>query len=139
MPVGFEIAAALGASLDALVAPKVAAPGRPELGIGAIAEGDGMVANQDALRALGLSPQDWDRLVAQERRELEPLVPDLERKDVVVVDDGLATGVTAEAAIICSISPRNFTVVGRGYEDFDQPTGDEALQVLDRAVAATGR
>jgi predicted phosphoribosyltransferase len=108
VPVAFEVAAALGAPLDVFVARKVGAPGQKEFGIGAIAEGDGVAANHDALRALGLSVRAFDALVADERRELERRVhryrgnrslPDLKGRDVVLVDDGLATGVTAEAAL----------------------------------------
>ena len=96
---------------------KVGAPGHAELGIGAIAEGGGTVANRTALQALGLSPDQFERLVAREREELERRVrryrgdrplPDLEGRDVVLVDDGLATGVTAEAALraLRSLEPR---------------------------------
>jgi hypothetical protein len=90
------------------VARKVGAPGHSELGIGAIAEGGGTVANRTALQALGLSLDQFERLVVREREELERRVrryrgdrplPDIEGRDVVLVDDGLATGVTAEAAL----------------------------------------
>jgi len=108
VPVAYEVAAALGAPLDVFVARKVGAPTQPELGIGAIAEGDGVVADTSALAALGLSPRHFDELVAAERRELDDRVrryrgsrslPGLGGHDVVLVDDGLATGLTAEVAL----------------------------------------
>lgn len=108
VPVAFEIAAALGAPLEVFVARKVGAPGRPELAIGAIAEGDGVVLDPRGLQAFGLSRADFDVLVAEERRELRRRVrlyrgsrplPGLSHRDVVLVDDGLATGMTAEAAL----------------------------------------
>ena len=108
VPVAFEIAKALGAPLDVFVARKVGAPGQPEFGIGAIAEGGEVVASEAALRRLGLTIWQFARLAAQEQPELERRVrlyrgsrvlPGLDDRDVVVVDDGFATGVTAEAAL----------------------------------------
>jgi len=107
VPVAVEVAARLGAPLEVLVARKVGAPGHPELGIGAIAEGGPLVTN-DAIGILGVSDGELDRLIARERVELERRVecyragralPEIAGRDVVVVDDGLATGVTAEAAL----------------------------------------
>jgi putative phosphoribosyl transferase len=109
VPVGFEIARRLDAPLDVFVARKLGAPGRPELGIGAIAEGGARVVDSQAVRGLGVSPAALEALVASERAELERRVrayrgdrpiPPLTRRDVVLVDDGLATGVTARAAIL---------------------------------------
>lgn len=108
VPVAAEVAAALRAPLDVVVARKVGAPGHPEYGIGAVAEGGAVVANEGALRSLGLGADDWERLVAREQREVERRVrryrgdrplPPVRNRDVVLVDDGLATGVTAEAAL----------------------------------------
>lgn len=108
VPVAFEVAKALGAPLDVFVARKIGAPGYPELGIGAIAEGGEVVANGFALRRLGLTKTQFAELAAQERPELERRVqryrgartlPDLDDRDVILVDDGFATGVTAEAAL----------------------------------------
>lgn len=109
VPVAVEVARALDAPLDVFVARKVGAPDNPEYGIGAVAEGDGVVANLAVLRSLGLSSQAWGELVAAERAELARRVeryrgarplPALRGRDVVLVDDGLATGVTAEAALV---------------------------------------
>lgn len=109
VPVAVEVARRLGATLDVFVARKIGAPGQPEFGIGAIAEGDeNVVVDQRAMTMLRLTPEDLDRLIADERRELERRVEryrdgrplrDVGGCDVVLVDDGLATGVTAEAAL----------------------------------------
>ncbi len=108
VPVAFEVAAALDAALDVFVARKIGAPGHPEFGIGAISEGGAMVVDRQAVEALGVSDQAFDRLVDAESRELDRRVQryrgdrrlvDLEGREVVLVDDGLATGVTAEAAL----------------------------------------
>lgn len=109
VPVGFEVACALDAPLEVLVARKIGAPGHQEFGIGAIAENGAEVVDRAALHSLGLSEADFRSLVATEREELErriehyrgsrPLT-DLRGRDAVLVDDGLATGVTAEAALL---------------------------------------
>jgi putative phosphoribosyl transferase len=108
VPVAFEVAVALDAHLDVLVVRKIGAPGHPEFGIGAIAEGPSVVMDRVSVRACGVSSEAFDRLVEAETRELgrrvqhyrgERVLPDLDGRDVVLVDDGLATGVTAEAAL----------------------------------------
>ncbi len=107
-PVAFEVATALHAPLEVFVARKVGAPGQPEFGIGAVAEGGGEVRDEQLVALLGLSASDWAELVRREREELERRVhryradrplPPFAGRDVVLVDDGLATGVTAEAAL----------------------------------------
>ena len=108
VPVARQVAARLGAPLEVLVARKIGAPGHEELGIGAIAEG-GAAVGSDLVRVLGLSAAEFDRLAERERAELARRVdryrqgrplPSVAGRDVVVVDDGLATGVTAEAALL---------------------------------------
>lgn len=109
VPVASEIATALDAPLEVFVARKIGMPGHPERGIGAIAEGGIVVTDGDTMRYLQLSPQDLAALVADERRELHRRVnryrgsrplPHLADCDVILVDDGLATGVTAAAALL---------------------------------------
>lgn len=108
VPVAAEVASALGADLDVIVARKLGAPGRPELGVGAIAEGGEPILDSRTLAMLGLEPADLDDTVGAERDELRRRVgtyrggrelPDLRGRTVILVDDGLATGVTARAAL----------------------------------------
>jgi predicted phosphoribosyltransferase len=108
VPVAFEIATALHAPLDVLVVRKVGAPHHREFGIGAIAEGGVTIRDDSAARMVGVSLDRFDRLAAEERRELERRVqlyrgdrslPQLDGRDVVLVDDGLATGATMRAAV----------------------------------------
>lgn len=111
VPVAAEVAEALRAPLDVLISRKVGAPRSPETGIGAVAEGGVEVSDPWALEIYGISGEQFRVLAQRELGELErrralyrgsaePL--QLEGRDVVVVDDGLATGVTAEAAVIAA-------------------------------------
>lgn len=108
VPVAVHVAAMLGAPLEVFVARKVGAPGQPEFGIGAIAEGSDEVVITDVGRQLGIAADRMRSLVNDERVELARRVnryrgaaplPELAARDVILVDDGLATGVTAEAAL----------------------------------------
>lgn len=109
LPVAFEVARRLHAPLEVFVARKVGAPGHSEYGIGAVAEGGSVVADPELLRALGMGRHRFEQLVEKEREEIDRRVrsyrgdralPDLPGRDVVLVDDGLATGVTAQAALL---------------------------------------
>ena len=101
VPVAAEVARALGAPLDVLVVRKIGAPGNPEYGIGAIAEDDVRVLNQqDVVRLLG-SVEELESAVARARAEIDAGVRryrggrspiDVRGRSVIVVDDGLATG-----------------------------------------------
>jgi putative phosphoribosyl transferase len=107
VPVGYEVARALGAPLDIGLVRKLGAPMQPELGIGALGEGGEAIVDTEALRRLGISREELTAVVKREQHELErrraiyrPGQPpiDVAGRVVVVVDDGLATGVTAAAA-----------------------------------------
>ncbi|GEB48052.1 MULTISPECIES: phosphoribosyltransferase [Streptomyces] len=108
VPVAQEVARALRAPLDVVVARKIGLPGRPEFGIGAIAGEDPPVFDADALQMLGLTEDRLSAEVAHERGELhrrerlyrgDRPAPRTAQRTLVVVDDGLATGVTARAAL----------------------------------------
>lgn len=108
VPVAFEVARKLHAPLEVFVSRKLGAPGRPEFGFGAIAEGGAQVLDQNAVAMLGLSDSQIEALVLAEQHELQRRIheyrgdrelPELSGREVILVDDGLATGVTAEAAL----------------------------------------
>jgi putative phosphoribosyl transferase len=108
VPVAAEVAAALDAPLEVFVARKVGMPGHEELGIGAVAEGLAEPVGSDVLQQVGIGPGQLRVLAEDAHRELQRRVrlyrgdrslPELAGRDVVLVDDGLATGVTAEAAL----------------------------------------
>ena len=109
VPVGYEISRSLGASLDVFVARKLGAPGREELGIGAVAQGGVRILNERAVKVLGVSGDYIERITEKETGEIERRLgllrseerpePEVEGRIVILVDDGLATGVTALAAV----------------------------------------
>ncbi|HMK99482.1 MAG TPA: alpha/beta family hydrolase [Acidimicrobiales bacterium] len=108
VPVAAEVARALGAPLDVLVVRKLGYPPQPELAMGAIGEGGVRVVNESVIQQLQVPESVVEQVAAVEHAELErrlaayrdgrPAV-DVAGRTVVVVDDGLATGATARAAI----------------------------------------
>lgn len=107
--VGFPIAKALQAPLDVIIARKIGAPQNLELGIGAVAEDNAVIWDNTIIDYFQISQSTLHLLEARETLELErrkrlyrqgrPL-PLLTNKTVILVDDGLATGVTARAALL---------------------------------------
>ncbi|MFD9705655.1 phosphoribosyltransferase [Lentzea sp. NPDC059081] len=169
VPVAREVATALNAQLDVVVARKIGAPGKPEYGVGAVTADSEPIYDHRVLRAFNLTEEQLASTCDEERKEAErrtalyrnekPLR--IRDRDVIVVDDGLATGVTAKAAlhwiskhdprsttlavpvaareslttftspVIAVLTPRNFGSVSRWYESFDQTTDDEVLRALE--------
>jgi putative phosphoribosyl transferase len=108
VPVAAEVARALDAPLDVLVVRKLGCPFQPELGMGAIGEDGAIVLNRELIARLGLGGEEVQQVIERERVELErrlrryrgerPPEP-VSGRTVILVDDGLATGATARAAI----------------------------------------
>jgi putative phosphoribosyl transferase len=108
VPVAGEVARAVGGELDVAVARKIGLPWQPELGVGAVTDEGPPVLNTALLRHVGLSEQDLEGAVQAEREEVrrrqrryrgDRPPPSVAGRLVIVVDDGLATGVTARAAL----------------------------------------
>lgn len=110
VPVAFEVAMQLEAPLGLVFVRKLGAPFNPEFAVGAVADGADSVAvlHQPALAMLGLSREhlqpaiDRDLEEIRQRRKTygpEAIQEDLEGRTVILVDDGVATGATMEAAI----------------------------------------
>lgn len=108
VPVGFEVAEALGAALDIFLVRKLGMPGHPEFAMGAIASGGIRVLSDDVIQMYGVSAEAIERVARAEQAELERRereyrqnhqAVDLAGKTVILVDDGLATGSTMRAAV----------------------------------------
>jgi len=107
--VGFEIAHRLRAPLDVILARKLGAPHQAELAIGAVAPGGVAIIDESAYHYLDITEDEVDAAIERETREMSrrqclyrgedpPL--DVRERAVILADDGLATGMTAEAAIV---------------------------------------
>lgn len=108
VPVGYQVARRLDAPLDVVLVRKLGVPWQPELGMGAIAERGVMLLNPEVVRAAGVAESQIDAVRRQEEAELQRRArlyrgsrpaERLQGRQVVVCDDGLATGFTARAAI----------------------------------------
>jgi putative phosphoribosyl transferase len=184
VPVGYEISRALDAPLDVFVSRKLGAPGQPEFGIGAVAAGGVRVLSTDVIRRLGIPDEYVERITAREIAEVDRRLhffrggrPEMEvgGRTVILVDDGLATGVTARGPVdalkmrkpgrlilaapvcaaqtaklfasqvdelLCLASPSDLGAIGLWYQNFDQTTDEEVVQLLEKARderEATGR
>lgn len=105
--VGFQVAVALQAEFSILVVRKLPFPDNPESGFGAVAEGGSLYLLPEA--GLGLSAPTIERIIREQRAEIlrrikvlrhnRPLA-DLRGRQVILVDDGIATGSTVQAAVM---------------------------------------
>ena len=109
VPVAAEVATALRAPFDVFLVRKLGVPFHEELAMGAVAEGGVRVLNQELIHELGIRESDIERVSAVEISELDRRArafrgsrhaPAMDGLVVILIDDGLATGSTMEAAVL---------------------------------------
>jgi predicted phosphoribosyltransferase len=108
VPVAFEVVQALGVPLDVFLVRKLGVPGQEELALGAIASGGMRLLNEEVTHDLQITPETIDRVAGNELAELQRRereyrgtrpAPDVSGKTVILIDDGLATGVSMRVAV----------------------------------------
>lgn len=109
VPVGYEVAKALGAPLDVWVTRKIGAPGNPEFAIGAVASDGTLILDEEVITQLGIPQEYIDAEVERQMAEIERRLelyrgerpkPRIEGRTVILVDDGVATGSTVRASLM---------------------------------------
>jgi putative phosphoribosyl transferase len=151
VPVAFEVANALAAELDVLPVRKVGVPGQPELAMGAIAPGGALYVDRDTMRAAQVTQAQFDAVLESEKAELarrealyrgaggEAPSP-IEGRTVIVVDDGIATGATMQAAVNALLARRPSRIIvavpvaPSGMEAGFSGTADEFVCVAQPAL-----
>lgn len=110
VPVAAEVAKRLKLPLNVIVVRKIASRHQPEYGLGAISEANTKVLDHKRIVEAGLQEKDLDKVIKDEKKELDRRIKlyrnnkklDIFNKDIILVDDGLATGVSARAAAIAA-------------------------------------
>lgn len=108
VPVALEVASALEADLDLVISRKIPLPLKPEAGFGAVADDGTIILNEEVVKSMGLSRQQIEYEASKVRAEIkqrsllykrdQPLAG-VGDKTVIIIDDGLASGVTMIAAV----------------------------------------
>ena len=144
VPVGYQVAASLRCDLDVLVVRKIGVPHQPELAMGAVSEGEVVVRNDRIVDASRIVEATFESLVESARHQLrdklkmyrEGLAPiDPSGRLCVIVDDGLATGSSARAAIRV-LRERAVSEVWLAVPVAPEDTVEALTQVADRVVVS---
>jgi putative phosphoribosyl transferase len=140
--VGYVIAKELGLPLDVIIPRKIGAPDNPELAIGAMAEDGTSVLDNQLVTYLGVSREYIEEEINRQKKEIQrrlklyrqdtayPIVRGL---DVIVVDDGIATGSTMKAALV-SLKNRSAASVTVAVPVGPPSTIEELKEIADRVV-----
>jgi len=140
--VGYEIAKALSLPLDVIIPRKIGAPDNPELAIGAMIEDGTIILDDNLITYIGV-PRDYIKAESERQkheierrlklyRQNEPY-PSLKALDVIIVDDGIATGSTMKAAL-ASVKNRGASTVTVAVPVGPPSTIKELKKQADRVV-----
>jgi predicted phosphoribosyltransferase len=140
--VGYEIAAALDLPLDVIIPHKLGAPDNPELAVGAVAEDGSTVLDKQLIAYLGVDDRYIEEEKQRQREEIERrlkvyrqgMAPrELKGKDIIVVDDGIATGSTMKAALL-SVKNQGAKSIAVAIPVGPPSTIDELKKLADHVV-----
>ncbi len=140
--VGYEIAKTLNLPLDVIIPRKIGAPDNPELAIGAVAEDETTILDQTLIKYLGVSQEYVVEETERQKQEIKrrfklyrqnTSYPDLKGLDVIVVDDGIATGSTMKAAL-ASVKNRGAASITVAVPVGPPSTIEELEKMADRVV-----
>ena len=140
--VGYEIAKALNLPLDVIIPRKIGAPDNPELAIGAMTEDGSIILDKNLVSYLGVSQDYIGEASEQQKNEIlrrlklyrgNELYPNLRGKDVIIVDDGIATGSTMKAAL-ASVKNKGARTVIVAVPVGPPSTIDELKKQADKVV-----
>jgi len=144
VPVAREVARMLGLPMDVLVVRKITAPMSPEFAIGAVASGNVVCLDIDAIRAADLDEDELATLIEEEKRHLAKLeatyrqgrpAPDLAGQNVILIDDGMATGFTMKAATEAA-KQRGASVVVAAVPVAPAEAAEDVRSVADEVICA---
>lgn len=145
VPVAAEVARELQVPFDVFLVRKLGVPGHPELAMGAIAEGGVEVLSDDLIRDIGIPAAAVQQIAVREQMELDRrdtlyrqgrARPVIRGQQVIVVDDGLATGSSMQAAVIAlrRLEPARIVVaVPVGAKD----TCERLARIADEVVCVS--
>lgn len=178
VPVAYEMSLVLHYPLDILLVRKIGAPGHEEFAVGAVVEGPEprVVRDEELLRQLRVEPGWFEQRLDEQVREIarrqvlyrgQRPPPQLRDRELILVDDGLATGSSVRAALqalreagarrivlavpvgpaelrplvddlVCLLTPEDFRAVGQYYRDFHQLDDREVIELLAPRQARSG-
>ena len=142
VPVAYEVAIALSIPLDVFIVRKLGVPGYEELAMGAIASGDTVIFNKPLMNQLNLDQASVDAVLQSEQDELvrrERLYrgnrsfPALLGKTVILVDDGIATGASMQAAVAALRKYKPASII-IAVPVAARETCEEMAKIVDRII-----